>query len=400
MLSVTRYYYLPSIPSTLARLYALSSLLACYSALATMDATNVVAQEGEDVLMDTVEEGEEELVEGGDEGEELVEEGDELVEEGDEEKQEEEEEVAQEPEEEEKPAPAPTRPTRPSAAPARSAAPPARSAAPKASPPARAAPAAKPAVKAVAVKAEKPRPARAEQAACAMQAVLHPHLQCIADFVNAELATQGIQAAFTVEHMMEALNAPSPYGMDIVIQEKSGAKAKDEPDIVNGCQRLMGDKSKRKGEACGAKKPADSYYCEGCIKKPTFCQMVAEQLQEWNLTLAEATGGRLTAPPPKTVRGSKNQWSGANQWGQPPMQQYPPQQYMQQYPPQQYAPQQYQQSPPQQYQQSPPMSVAGAPQYQEEEQQYQAPARKQAVPTRVGQQRTLAPPMRRQTVGK
>lgn len=233
-----------------------------------------------------------------------------------------------------------------------------------------------------------------------MQAVLHPHLQCIADFVNAELATQGIQAAFTVEHMMEALNAPSPYGMDIVIQEKSGAKAKDEPDIVNGCQRLMGDKSKRKGEACGAKKPADSYYCEGCIKKPTFCQMVAEQLQEWNLTLAEATGGRLTAPPPKTVRGSKNQWSGANQWGQPPMQQYPPQQYMQQYPPQQYAPQQYQQSPPQQYQQSPPMSVAGAPQYQEEEQQYQAPARKQAVPTRVGQQRTLAPPMRRQTVGK
>ncbi len=174
---------------------------------------------------------------------------------------------------------------------------------------------------------------------------------------------------------------------DITIQHKQVAAAKVEIDIVNGCQRPMGERSDRKDEPCGAKVYKNQYtgkvakMCKKCMGMASSGQWATALAEELGLELDDITAGC-------ELKWGKSTSPKTNaQFQYPVQQQYLPQQYQQQ----QYPPQQYQQ---QQFQQGPPMSVAGAPQQQYPPQQrtpHQFQSTRGAIPAPKFQRSGMVP---------
>ena len=171
----------------------------------------------------------------------------------------------------------------------------------------------------------------------------------------------------TVKDLSEhALLMPSTANLSIVVQSTTevAAKKKNERDLTNGCQRIMGAASKRTGEPCGAKVYTDkatgtkALYCSKCIGLRSIEAMVKSQLAEWEISMEEATAGKRSGYVAPAIQYNPVQYAprGGHAQYQQAIQYAPEPQYAPQYQP---SPPQYQPSPPQYQQQRPPLPPAG-----------------------------------------
>jgi len=164
------------------------------------------------------------------------------------------------------------------------------------------------------------------------KASLYPVFQAVVEY----LENRDDDSPLTVDELCEGvLEMKVSANISLVVQNQvtspSGKKVV-EKDEVNGCQRVMGGTSKRPGHCCGAKIYKDkatgepAQYCLKCIKLKSFRGMAKKQLEEWGMSIDEATAGFLTdfAVQPQVYAPGPYQTPPPGQYTPPPPGQYTP----------------------------------------------------------------------------
>jgi len=105
----------------------------------------------------------------------------------------------------------------------------------------------------------------------------------------------------TAKELCEAVSEmPALSNVSLVVQKpSSGGKKTAEIDEKNGCQRIKGATSNRPHRPCGSKCYVNTAtgdmarYCKKCIGLKTFRTLINQQLTDWEMSIEEATAGKL-----------------------------------------------------------------------------------------------------------
>lgn len=136
----------------------------------------------------------------------------------------------------------------------------------------------------------------------AQKAMLYPVMEAVVAYLKENHHPETTVTA--MELCEKVLGMESSITVGIAIHTHSSSK-KNERDIVNGCQRIMGGRSPTKAhEPCGDPVYKDiatgqkAKFCSKCMKLVSFRAQVLPLLVQWDMSLSEATAGKMRGDTP------------------------------------------------------------------------------------------------------